>query len=69
MVLTPRPRAGLAVDAETMSVVRRGSWYFADAEPMQIGTTDMTGKKSSPDGVPVLVVLATGLDYSVAADD
>jgi GntR family transcriptional regulator len=29
----------LGVDAKTKSVVRRENWYFADAEPMQLGIT------------------------------
>lgn len=100
----------LGVDGTTKSVVRRENWYFADAEPMQIGMTyipweiakgsplgrnDDLGKGDLyarfedqgyritytreevaarmptqdevtglmlPDGVPVLVVLHTGLD-------
>lgn len=100
----------LGVDPDKRSVVRRENWYFADAEPMQIGVTyipweiakgtvlaksDMLGKGDLyarfedighqitytreevtarmptpdeaaglqlPDGVPVLVVLHTGLN-------
>jgi GntR family transcriptional regulator len=100
----------LGVDPKTKSVVRRENWYFADAEPMQIGTTyipwaiakgsplgrtddlgpgdlyarfedrghtitytreEVTARMPTPDeaqdlqipdGVPVLVVLHTGLD-------
>ncbi|MGO1055377.1 GntR family transcriptional regulator [Crossiella sp. CA198] len=100
----------LKVDPNVKSVVRRENWYFADAEPMQIGVTfipweiaegselatgDQLGKGDLyarfedkgylitytreevtarmptpdevrglmlPDGVPVLVVLHTGLD-------
>lgn len=100
----------LGVDPNTKSVVRRENWYFADAEPMQIGVTfipweiakgsplgrnDELGKGDLyarfeekghritftreevtarmpthdearglmlPDGVPVIVVLHTGLD-------
>lgn len=100
----------LGIDAKTKSVVRRENWYFADAEPMQIGTTyipwsiakgtvlaqsdelgpgdlyarfedqghsitwtreevsarmptpDEARGLKIPDGVPVLVVLHTGLD-------
>lgn len=102
----------LRVDTDTESVVRRENWYFADAEPMQIGVTfipweiangselatgDQLGKGDLyarfedkghlitytreevtarmptpdearglmlPDGVPVLIVLHTGLDQS-----
>jgi GntR family transcriptional regulator len=100
----------LEVNADTKSVVRRENWYFADAEPMQIGVTyipwdiakgsalarndelgagdlyarfedkghlitytreEVTARMPSPaeasglmlpDGVPVLVVVHTGLD-------
>jgi GntR family transcriptional regulator len=100
----------LHVDPHTESVVRRENWYFADAEPMQIGVTfipweiakdsalavnddlgpgdlyarfedkghlitytreEITARMPTPkearglmlpDGVPVLVVLHTGLD-------
>lgn len=102
----------LHVDPEKKSVVRRENWYFADAEPMQIGVTfipwdiakdselatgDQLGKGDLysrfedkghlitytreevtarmptteearglmlPDGVPVLIVLHTGLDQN-----
>lgn len=102
----------LEVDPNTESVVRRENWYFADAEPMQIGVTyipweiaegsvlainDSLGKGDLyarfeekghlitytreevtarmptpeevrglmlPNGVPVLVVLHTGLDQN-----
>lgn len=102
----------LHVDQNTESVVRRENWYFADAEPMQIGVTfipwdiakdselatgDELGKGDLysrfedkgyritytheevtarmptpeeahglmlPDGVPVLIVLHTGLDQN-----
>jgi GntR family transcriptional regulator len=100
----------LGVDATLKSVVRRENWYFADAEPMQVGITyipweiakgsvlarndelgagdlyarfedkghlitytreEVTARMPTPDeasglqipdGVPVLVVLHTGLD-------
>lgn len=100
----------LGVRTDSRSVVRRENWYFADAEPMQIGTTyipwdiakgSVLGKNDDlgpgdlyarfedrgyaitytreevtarmptpqeaaglmlPDGVPVLVVLHTGID-------
>jgi GntR family transcriptional regulator len=100
----------LGVDGSRKSVVRRENWYFADAEPMQIGVTyvpweiakgsvlarndklgpgdlyarfedkghlitytreEVTARMPTPDeasglqmpeGVPVLVVLHTGLD-------
>ncbi len=100
----------LQISADTKSAVRRESWYFADAEPMQIGITyipwdiakgsalargdelgpgdlyarfedkghiitytreEVTARMPTPDeasglmipeGVPVLVVLHTGLD-------
>lgn len=102
----------LRVNPETKSVVRRENWYFADADPMQIGITyipwriakgsvlgrsddlgpgdlyarfedkgyvitytreEVTARMPSPDeatglmlpdGVPVLVVLHTGLDQN-----
>jgi GntR family transcriptional regulator len=102
----------LGVDAKTKSVVRRENWYFADAEPMQIGITyipwtiakgsplgktddlgpgdlyarfedrghtitytreEVTARMPTrdeaqglqlPDGVPVLVVLHTGIDQN-----
>lgn len=39
-VVPPAPIAErLHVDPNTKSVVRRENWYFADAEPMQIGVT------------------------------
>ncbi len=109
-----RPPAAIAerlgVNPNAKSVVRRENWYFADAEPMQIGTTfipweiakgsvlarsdelgsgdlyarfedkgyritytreEVTARMPTPDevsglmlpeGVPVLVVLHTGLD-------
>jgi len=101
----------LGVNPDTKSVVRRENWYFADAEPMQIGITyipweiakgsvlarndelgpgdlyarfedkgyriaftreEVTARMPTreearglmlPDGVPVLVVLHTGLDH------
>ena len=110
VVPPPEVAERLAVSAEEASVVRRENWYFADDEPMQIGTTyipldiargsvlaegDNLGKGdlysrfselghditftreevtarmptpeeadglNLPDGVPVLVVLHTGLD-------
>jgi GntR family transcriptional regulator len=106
----PEVAERLQVNPKTKSVVRRENWYFADAEPMQIGITyipweiakgselargDELGKGDLyarfedkghrisytreeitarmptleeasglmlPDGVPVLVVLHTGLD-------
>lgn len=110
-VAPPQPIADrLGVSAETESVVRRENWYFADAEPMQIGTTyipwtiaegsvlaesddlghgdlyarfedaghlitytreEVTARMPTmaertglmlPEGVPVIVVLHTGLD-------
>lgn len=102
----------LQVDKTTASVVRRENWYFADAEPMQIGITyvpwriaegsvlgesddlgagdlyarfedegylitytreEVTARMPTPEeaeglqlpeGVPVLVVLHTGLDQN-----
>jgi len=110
VVPPPEVAERLQVNPKTKSVVRRENWYFADAEPMQIGITyvpweiakgselargDNLGKGDLyaqfedkghlitytreeitarmptpeestglmlPDGVPVLVVLHTGLD-------